>query len=36
MKSMIRMNARERQQAHKEIRSMVAQEIKKELSSYGN
>ena len=30
MKSMIRMNARERQQANKEIRNMVAQEIEKE------
>ena len=30
MKAMIRMNARERQQANKEIRSMVAQEIEKE------
>ena len=32
MKSMIRMNARERQQANKEIRNMVAQEIEKERS----
>lgn len=32
MKAMIRMNARDRQQAHKEIRSMVAQEIEKERS----
>ena len=30
MKVMIRMNARERQQANKEIRNMVAQEIEKE------
>ena len=30
MKAMIRMNARERQQANKEIRNMVAQEIEKE------
>ena len=30
MKSMIRMNARERQQVNKEIRNMVAQEIEKE------
>ena len=30
MKTMIRMNARERQQANKEIRNMVAQEIEKE------
>ena len=36
MKAMVRMNARERQQANKEIRNMVAQEIEKELSSYGN
>lgn len=32
MKAMIRMNARERQQANKEIRNMVAQEIEKERS----
>lgn len=30
MKAMIRMNARERQQAHKEIRQMVAEELDKE------
>lgn len=30
MKAMIRMNAHQRQQAHKEIRSMVEQEIEKE------
>ena len=30
MKAMIRMNAHQRQQAHNEIRSMVAQEIEKE------
>ena len=30
MKSIIRMNARERQQAHKEIRQMVAEELNKE------
>ena len=30
MKAMIRMNARERQQAHREIRQMVAEELDKE------
>ena len=30
MKAMIRMNARERQQAHKEIRQMVEEELDKE------
>ena len=30
MKSMIRMNAHQRQQAHKEIRQMVAEELDKE------
>ena len=30
MKAMIRMNARERQQAHKEVRQMVAEELEKE------
>ena len=30
MKSMIRMNAKERQQAHKEVRQMVAEELEKE------
>ena len=30
MKAMIRINARERQQAHKEIRQMVAEELNKE------
>lgn len=30
MKAMIRMNARQRQQAHKEIRQMVAEELDKE------
>ena len=30
MKAMVRMNARERQQANKEIRNMVSQEIEKE------
>ena len=30
MKAMIRMNARERQHAHKEIRHMVAEELDKE------
>ena len=32
MKAMIRMNAHQRQQANKEIRNMVAQEIEKERS----
>lgn len=30
MKAMIRMNARERQQVHKEVRQMVAEELEKE------
>ncbi|MGN0984603.1 MAG: hypothetical protein ACI4OI_07145 [Gemmiger sp.] len=32
MKAMVRMNAHQRQQAHRAIRSMVAQEIEKERS----
>ena len=35
MKAMIRMNARERQQAHKEIRQMVAEELDKERADIG-